>query len=222
LTDTSLERSFYESEGKRFLDLSIATVALLLLLPFFLLIAVLVKVTSTGPVFYRQGRVGKAGRCFNIIKFRTMHLDADKNGPSITSAGDPRITALGRMIRTLKLDELPQLWNVLKGEMSLVGPRPEIPSYANSYTEEQRKVLEVRPGITDPASIAYRYEEGLLGRQANPAAYYQEVLLPHKLTLNAEYIRNISLKSDIHLVGKTLWSVFMTRPRPSVDLFPSN
>ena len=142
-----------------------------------------------------------------------MQADADKRGPSITSGGDPRITSIGRILRAFKLDELPQLWNVLTGDMSLVGPRPEVPRYVKSYTEEQKKVLVVRPGITDPSSLAYRYEEELLARQANPRIYYQEVVLPHKLSLNAEYIRNISLKCDLSLLAKTLFSLLFNRPR---------
>lgn len=222
MTVTGKRRGLYESGGKRFLDLSIAIIGLLLLLPLFLLIAALVMLTSAGPVFYRQERIGKAGCRFKIVKFRTMQADADKYGSSITFDGDPRITSLGRILRAVKLDELPQLWNILKGDMSMVGPRPEVALYVKFYTEEQKKVLTVRPGITDPSSIAYRYEEELLGRQANPAIYYQEVILPHKLTLNAEYIQNISLKMDLSILSKTLFCLFFTRPQRSVDLFSSN
>lgn len=142
-----------------------------------------------------------------------MHVDADKHGSSVTAGGDPRITSIGRILRELKLDELPQLWNVLQGDMSLVGPRPEVPLYVQCYTDEQRKVLAVRPGITDPSSLAYRYEEALLAGQANPESYYQEVVLPHKLSLNAQYVRNISLKYDLKLVFKTLFSLLFNRSR---------
>jgi len=186
---------------------------LLLLLPIFLLIGVLAKLISPGPIFYRQERVGRAGRPFRIIKFRTMQVDADKRGPSITAGGDPRVTSLGRFLRSLKIDELPQLWNVLVGDMSLVGPRPEVPLYVSSYTEEQKQALMVRPGITDPSSIAYRHEEELLAAQANPERYYREVVLPHKLSLNLEYIQNISLKQDLSLLTKTLSCLFFNRPR---------
>jgi len=164
-------------------------------------------------VFYRQTRVGKAGRNFKIVKFRTMQIDADKCGPSVTAGGDPRITSIGRILRTLKVDELPQLWNVVKGDMSLVGPRPEVPLYVRFYTEEQKKVLNVRPGITDPSTLAYRHEEGLLATQADPEAYYQEVVLPDKLSLNAEYIQNISLKYDLSLLAKTVFTLLFNRPR---------
>ena len=215
----------YKSGGKRILDLCASAIGLVLLLPVFLVIVVVSKLSSAGPVFYRQERIGKAVRSFKIVKFRTMYVDADRDGPSITVGGDPRITALGRLMRALKLDELPQLWNVLKGEMSLVGPRPEIPLYVKSYTEEQKKVLTVRPGITDPSSIAYLYEEELLGKQANPETYYQEVVLPHKLALNIEYVRKISLKNDLYLLSKTLFYLFFSRSyrsKPCVDLFSSN
>jgi len=213
LSATETKHGLYQSGGKRLFDLCLAITGLILMSPLFLLIAILSKFISPGPVFYRQERVGKAGHTFKIVKFRTMQVDTNKLGPSITAAGDPRITSIGRILRALKLDELPQLWNVLKGEMSLVGPRPEVPLYVEFYTEEQKKVLTVRPGITDPSSLAYRYEEDLLARHADPASYYQEVVLPHKLSLNAEYIRNISLQYDLSLLAKTLFSLLFNRPR---------
>jgi lipopolysaccharide/colanic/teichoic acid biosynthesis glycosyltransferase len=213
LKDTKTKRSFYQTSGKRIIDFFSSVIGLILLLPIFLVIAILTKIVSPGPVFYKQQRVGKDGCRFKIVKFRTMQVDADKFGPSITAGGDPRVTSIGRILRTLKLDELPQLWNVFKGEMSLVGPRPEVQFYVQSYTEEQKKVLDVRPGITDPSSLAYCYEEELLGAQANPESYYQEVVLPHKLSLNLEYIDNISLKYDLSLLVKTLFSLLFNRPR---------
>ncbi len=213
MSDTRTKPGLYELAGKRLLDLYLVTCGLIFLVPIFFLITVLATIISPGPVFYRQDRVGKDGRNFKILKFRTMHVDADKCGPSVTASGDPRITSIGRTLRALKLDELPQLWNVLKGDMSLVGPRPEVPLYVKCYTEEQKKVLNIRPGITDPSSLAYRCEEELLSAQANPEAYYQEVVLPHKLSLNAEYIRNVSLKYDLSLLIKTLFYLFFNRPR---------
>ena len=179
-----------------------------MLSPVFALIAILLKLTSPGPVLYRQVRIGKAGQNFKIIKFRTMRNYADKCGPRITVAGDSRITSMGRILRALKLDELPQLWNVMKGDMSLVGPRPEVPFYVQFYTEEQKKILAVRPGITDASSLIYRYEEALLAWQSNPESYYQEMVLPQKLSLNMEYIQNISLKYDFLLLAKTLFCLF--------------
>ncbi|HSS98562.1 MAG TPA: sugar transferase [Terriglobales bacterium] len=212
MKNTEIKFSFYELRGKRLLDSCLSTLGLVILLPLFALIAILLKFTSSGPIFYRQSRVGKAGQNFKILKFRTMQVDADKQGPSITVAGDSRITPTGRILRALKLDELPQLWNVLKGDMSLVGPRPEVPLYVQSYTEEQRKVLQVRPGITDLTSLAYRTEEALLASQPDAEHHYQEIVLPHKLSLNAEYILNITLKYDLSILGKTLFSLFLSRP----------
>jgi lipopolysaccharide/colanic/teichoic acid biosynthesis glycosyltransferase len=138
-----------------------------------------------------------------------MVQDADKRGLPLTSARDPRITSLGRVLRRFKLDEFPQLWNVLKGEMSLVGPRPEVPHYVEFYSGAQRRVLSVRPGITDPASIAYRQEEKLLGTQVDPERYYREVLLPDKLNMNLEYLDHISFFYDLSLVLRTTGSLFM-------------
>ena len=158
-----MENRFYRQCGKRMLDVAASLVGLFALSPLFVVIALLVKSTSAGPALYRHQRMGRGGRSFGVLKFRTMCQDADQIGPAITTAADSRITPLGRHLRRLKLDELPQLWNVLIGEMSLVGPRPEAPGYVQLYSPEQRQVLSVRPGITDTASIAYRREEELLG-----------------------------------------------------------
>jgi len=205
-------RSFYQFAGKRFFDFCSATLGLTFFWPLLAVIALASKCLSRGPVLYLQERIGKNGRRFRIVKFRTMKVGADISGPSITIGGDRRITSLGRILRAVKLDELPQLWNVLKGDMSLVGPRPEVALYVKSYTEEQKKVLSVRPGITDPACLAYRYEEELLSRQPDPERHYQDVLLPHKLSLNAEYIRNISLKYDLVILLQTVSSLLLKRP----------
>jgi lipopolysaccharide/colanic/teichoic acid biosynthesis glycosyltransferase len=193
---------------KRVFDILLSSLGLLFLSPLFLLLAVAIRLESPGPVFFRQERAGKGGIPFRIFKFRTMVSDAAEMGPSITAAGDPRITRVGRFLRRTKLDEFPQLINVLKGEMSLVGPRPEIPSYVALYDERQRKVLSVRPGITDPASILYADEEGILAGTANPQRLYVETILPKKLELNLQYIGNISLKNDISLIFKTLSKIF--------------
>src|SRR5437899_493607 len=166
-----MEDAFYTRWGKRTFDFILAASGLVLLIPVLLVVIVLVKITSKGPAFYRQDRVGQGGRIFRIVKFRSMFAAAEKHGPAITSAGDPRVTPMGRLLRRSKIDELPQLWNVLRGDMSLVGPRPEVPRYVDSYSPEQRRVLTVRPGITDPASIAYRQEEHLLGAQLDPDRY---------------------------------------------------
>jgi lipopolysaccharide/colanic/teichoic acid biosynthesis glycosyltransferase len=195
------------------LDLALSAAGLVLAAPLLLVIAVLVKVTSSGPALYRHQRVGLEGRLFNVLKFRTMVRDADKAGPAITSATDPRITPVGRWLRWLKLDELPQLWNVFKGEMSLVGPRPEVPHYVESYSPAERRVLSVRPGITDPASIAYRHEEELLTGRADLDRYYREVILPDKLNLNLAYLDRMSLLYDLSLLFRTTTAIFTSHPR---------
>jgi lipopolysaccharide/colanic/teichoic acid biosynthesis glycosyltransferase len=200
--------TFYRKRGKRLVDATISFVALLLLSPFLLLIAILVKLTSHGPALYWQERVGRDGRVFRMAKFRSMVADAARNGRPITAAGDERVTPIGAVLRKLKIDEVPQLWNVLRGEMSLVGPRPEVPLYVRSYTPAQRQVLSAAPGITDPASIAYRHEEQVLSASADPDALYRETILPHKLALNLEYIRRMSFSGDIGLILKTLASIF--------------
>jgi lipopolysaccharide/colanic/teichoic acid biosynthesis glycosyltransferase len=184
---------------------------LVLFSPVLLIVSALVKLTSPGPVFYRQERVGRNGKLFKIVKFRSMIVDADRRGPGLTLAGDPRVTTVGAVLRQLKIDELPQLWNVLRGDMSLVGPRPELPLYVANYDSGQRVVLTVRPGITDSASIAFRWEEELLAHNSNPEQSYREDVLPRKLALNLEYIERISLKHDFLLVVRTARSL-MSRP----------
>jgi lipopolysaccharide/colanic/teichoic acid biosynthesis glycosyltransferase len=206
-----MKHTFYAKSGKRMFDSVAAAIGLLVLSPLLLVLLLLVKLSSPGPVFYWQERVGRNGKIFRIVKFRSMVEDADKRGPALTSAGDHRITALGRMFRRLKLDELPQLWNVLKGEMSLVGPRPEVPCYVESYSDSQRRVLAVRPGITDPGSILYRHEEQLLGDQPDPDRYYREVILPHKLNLNLEYVSHISFSHDLSLLLLTTGCIVLPK-----------
>jgi len=198
--------AFYQRAGKRILDVSCAIAGLVLLAPFFLIVAALLKLTSSRPVLFRQPRVGRKGRIFLLVKFCSMY-GGGESGPLITVASDPRITFVGAILRRFKMDELPQLWNVLKGEMSLVGPRPEVERYVAGYTHQQRRVLEVRPGITDPAAIAYRHEEKLLSRHPDPEKFYRTIVLPHKLFLNLEYVENISFRRDVRLILKTLRSL---------------
>jgi FlaA1/EpsC-like NDP-sugar epimerase/lipopolysaccharide/colanic/teichoic acid biosynthesis glycosyltransferase len=176
---------------------------LLLLAPVFLVIGLMIKLTSPGPVFYRGERVGRWGRRFKLYKFRSMVQDADRRGPGITGKDDPRITAVGRFLRRTKLDELPQLINILRGEMSLVGPRPEDPRYVAFYTAEQRRLLSVRPGITSPASLYYRQEETLLAGDDWERAYCKQIL-PHKLALDLAYLRERTLWTDLVLILSTL------------------
>jgi lipopolysaccharide/colanic/teichoic acid biosynthesis glycosyltransferase len=190
---------------KRLLDLLMALPGLLLLSPLFLVIAVWVKLDTPGPVFFRQARVGRYGEPFSIYKFRTMVVDADRKGPKVTARGDSRITNVGRLLRKYKLDEIPQLINVLKGEMSFVGPRPEVPEYIEYYPEESKMtVLSVRPGITDPASLEYFDENELLGASDDPEKTYKNVVLPDKIRIYEEYVKNRSIFLDLELIVKTL------------------
>jgi lipopolysaccharide/colanic/teichoic acid biosynthesis glycosyltransferase len=167
----------------------------------------MIKVDSTGPVLFRQGRVGKNFRGFMIYKFRTMVLDAEKKGLRITSGGDNRITRVGRMLRKFKIDELPQLYNVLKGDMSLVGPRPEVIRYVEWYKEDYERILSVRPGITDISSMTFRNEESILRGVDDPERYYVHVLLPEKMRLAREYIEKVSFFYDVKLISETLYRV---------------
>lgn len=208
---TAAGNSLYNKWGKRSLDSLASLVGLLLASPVLLVVAALVKSTSPGPVLFWQERIGLGGLAFRIVKFRTMCQDADQRGPAITPADDARVTTVGRWLRRLKLDELPQLWNVLKGEMSLVGPRPEVPRYVESYSSAQRRVLTVRPGITDPASIAYRREEDLLAGHADLDRYYREVVLPDKLNKNLEYLDRMSFTYDLLLLIRTTKAIFLPR-----------
>jgi len=188
---------------KRAFDFLGAVLGLLVLGPLFLGIALAVKHHDGGPVFYRTHRVGRYGQLFRLIKFRTMMVDADKVGPGITASGDARITPVGRFLRRTKLDELPQLLNVLRGEMSLVGPRPEDPRYVALYTPEQRAVLAVRPGITSAASLAYRHEEQLL-TGPDWERVYREDVLPDKLSIDLAYLSHRTFWSDLGLILRTV------------------
>lgn len=188
---------------KRFFDIVASLGGLLVLSPLLLVLAVLVKATSEGPIFYRANRVGRYGKPFKLYKFRSMVVNADKIGPGVTGAADPRITPIGRFLRKTKLDELPQLINVLRGEMSIVGPRPEDPRYVALYTEAQRKVLDVRPGITSPASVQYRDEESMLTGD-DWEKHYIETVMPAKLAIDTEYAQHANVWRDIALILKTL------------------
>ncbi|HMQ67511.1 MAG TPA: sugar transferase [Ignavibacteria bacterium] len=193
---------------KRIFDIIFSSAGLLLLLPVFIVVAIIVKLDSKGPVFYKQSRVGKNNKDFRLYKFRTMDPDSDKKGLLTVGGKDPRITRSGYYLRKFKLDELPQLINVLIGEMSFVGPRPEVRKYVDIYTEEQIKVLDVSPGITDVASIKYRNENELLEKADDPEKYYIEIIMPDKIDLNLEYINQRSVFKDVKVILKTLTSVF--------------
>jgi len=189
---------------KRFLDILISVLAIILLSPLLIIVALAVKAASAGPIFFRQQRMGKNFRPFYIYKFRTMVKDAPKLGTAITFGDDPRITRLGRFLRKTKIDELPQLFNVLKGEMSLVGPRPEVPRYVEIFRDDYAVILQVRPGITDLASIKYRDEAAVLGQAENPEEEYIKHVLPEKIRYAKEYVNNASLFLDIKIIIQTL------------------
>lgn len=192
---------------KRLFDVVASGVGLLLLSPLFLLVAIWTKLDSPGPVFYRQVRVGRYNRDFRIFKFRSMRVGADK-GSLVTIGGrDPRVTRSGYFIRKFKIDELPQLINVFIGDMSLVGPRPEVRHYVDYWTKEQLRVLDVRPGITDPASIKFRNENELLEKADDPEKYYIEVIMQEKLRLYLEYVENHSFWYDMKLIFQTFWVI---------------
>jgi lipopolysaccharide/colanic/teichoic acid biosynthesis glycosyltransferase len=188
---------------KRLFDLMITIPMLLLVSPFFLIIALLIKLGSKGPVFYMQTRVGINSRDFKIFKFRTMHINADKAGLLTVGGRDPRVTPIGFFLRKYKLDELPQLLNVLIGSMSLVGPRPEVRKYVDLYNAEQQKVLSVKPGITDYASIEYSEENDLLAKSSDPEKTYIEEIMPAKLLLNQKYIAEKSIITDLKIIWMT-------------------
>jgi len=193
--------------GKRLFDVVAAAVGLLLLSPLFLVVALLIKLDSPGPVFYRGWRIGEGGLRFRMIKFRTMVRDAEALGPVVTAGDDVRVTNAGRLLRQTKLDELPQLLNVVAGTMSIVGPRPEDPTFVAHYSPEEKKILELRPGITSPASLVYRREEALL-RGANWQKTYLQVILPRKLAIEREYAARRTLFSDLALIARTVFALF--------------
>jgi lipopolysaccharide/colanic/teichoic acid biosynthesis glycosyltransferase len=191
--------------AKRVFDLVVATFALLLVSPLLLLAMLAVKLDSPGPVFFRQERVGRGGRVFRIHKLRTMRVDAPATGPAVTAHEDPRVTRVGGMLRHHHIDELPQLIDVIKGHMSLVGPRPEVPRFVAAYPPALRDVvLAVRPGLTDPAALEFVDEAALLERASDPERTYVEQILPRKLQTQAEYLRRATLASDIAVLGRTL------------------
>lgn len=195
--------------GKRLFDLFFSIGGLLLLLPFFVIIAFGILISDFGPVFYRQARIGQNGKTFKILKFRTMIVDADKKGLLITAGNDLRITAIGKLLRATKLDELPQLINVLLGEMSFVGPRPEVEKYVALLSEQDRnKILSLKPGITDLASIEFRDESDLLAASKDPEQTYIQNILPQKTKLSLKYYELASFGADLKIIFKTLQRIF--------------
>ena len=191
----------------RFFDFILSLVGLVVLAPIFIVLAIWIKIDSKGPVFYKQVRVGRNGIDFGLFKFRSMVVDADKKGLITVGGRDPRITRSGYFIRKYKLDELPQLINVLVGDMSLVGPRPEVRKYVDLYTDEQQKVLSVKPGITDYASIEYMDENEILGKSRDPEKTYIEEIMPEKIKYNMKYISNKSLFEYFKIILLTVLKI---------------
>jgi lipopolysaccharide/colanic/teichoic acid biosynthesis glycosyltransferase len=196
---------------KRGLDLIAAVVGLIVLAPLFVVVAILIMADSSGPVFFRQERIGKGFRPFWMYKFRTMVQDAPLKGGALTALGDPRVTRLGRILRQTKIDELPQLINIVRGDMSLVGPRPEVCQYVQLFRKNYETILAVRPGITDPASLKYRNESAILAKSENPEQEYIQRVLPDKIRLGEEYVRQSSLAVDLVLIFKTILTVIPGR-----------
>ncbi len=195
--------------AKRLFDLFFVIPGLIVLAPVFLIIVLLIKLKDGGNVLFKQVRVGKNGELFKVLKFRTMVINAEKLGNKVTTGNDPRITPIGSVLRKYKLDELPQLINVLKGEMSLVGPRPEVPEYVEFYPEDTKKiVLSVKPGITDIASIEFVNENELLSDSEDPVADYKNKVLPIKLAYNVDYVNGRSMWMDFSLIFKTIAAIF--------------
>ena len=194
--------------AKRSFDLFFSIIGLIVISPFLVLISVLIKIDSDGPVFFGQERVGRYLHPFKIYKFRTMLLNASEIGPSVTTLKDPRITRVGGVLRKYKLDELPQLINVLRGNMSLVGPRPEVPKYVDRYSERDKGIIyTVKPGITDEASIAFRNENKLLANKDDVDDFYIENIIPSKLAYHRKYIESQSLWLDFKIILKTIWLI---------------
>ena len=193
--------------SKRLFDIIASSIVLILLMPLFGIIAILIKLKSPGPVFFAQRRIGRNFRPFILCKFSSMVTHAQKNDINITVEGDPRITKIGKLLRKTKMDELPQLWNVLKGDMSIVGPRPEVEKYVEMFMNEYQEILQVRPGITDYATIEFRNEEDILKKYSYPEEGYIKEILPRKIELYKRYLKDRSLSTDIKLIFLTLWKV---------------
>lgn len=194
----------YLSYIKRPFDFLLAAFGVIALSPVFLVVSLLIFFHDGTPILFRQQRVGQNGRLFTLTKFRTMALTGDQN--TITVSGDPRITSVGAFLRKYKLDELPQLWNVLKGEMSFVGPRPDVPGYVDQLEGEARTILSLRPGITGPATLAFRNEEELLARAEDPKRYNDEVIFPRKVEINLQYLEDACLVYDLKLILRTVFN----------------
>lgn len=202
-----MPNNFYTKYGKRIFDVTASIIGLIVLLPLFIIIAILIKLNDKGPIFYKQKRMGQNFKPFELLKFRTMVVNADKIGPAVTKDGDPRITKIGKFLRKTKLDELPQLWNVIRGDMSIVGPRPEVEKYIQYYENDYKEILKVRPGITDYATIKFRNEEEILSKYDDTESAYIKYVLPEKIKLYKTYIKEISFFTDLKIIFWTLWRI---------------
>lgn len=201
----------------RVFDFIVSLIGSVMLSPLFIVTALLIKLTSPGPILYSQKRVGRNGRLFSLYKFRSMVVNADRIGTSVTTGKDPRITKVGRILRKTKLDELPQLWNVLKGDMGFVGPRPDVPEIVNNYTREMKRILEVRPGITSNASLHLRNEEDLLSLAEDHDKAYEEIFVPAKVKLAMEHVHRKSFLFDFGILLQTVWVLTAGRIWPTKE-----
>ncbi len=200
-------KGFYANYGKRIFDLLLSIPSFIILLPVFLIAAILIKLESPGPIIFTQERIGRGGSTFKLYKFRTMVQDAPKSGPSITKHDDPRITGVGKLLRKYKIDDLPQVINVIKGDMSVVGPRPELRKYVEAFQSDYNEILKIRPGMTDYALIAFRNEEEILCRFSNTEEGYVKEILPEKVKLYKKYIEEMGLPTDIKIFFSTIWAI---------------
>ncbi len=201
----------------RLFDFVVSVIGICILSPLFIISVLLIKLTSPGPIFYIQDRVGKCCRIFRFYKFRSMVINADSMGTSVTSGNDPRITRIGKVLRKTKLDELPQLWNVLKGDMSFVGPRPDVPEIVNNYTDEMKMILDVRPGITSNASLYLKNEEDLLSLAIDHDSAYEEIFVPAKVKLAMEHVNRNSFIFDFVILLKTVWYLTVGKVYPTKE-----
>ena len=206
--------NFYTKHGKRAFDFLVSLIGLIILSPLFGIISILIKIHDKGPIFFKQKRIGQNFKPFYIYKFRTMIINAENKGPLITKEDDPRITALGKFLRKFKIDELPQLINVLKGDMSLVGPRPEVEKYVNFFKKDYKEILKIKPGITDYATIYFKDEELILKKFAknneNIEEVYLKQILPQKIKFYKKYLQEISFFTDLKLIFLTIWKILVT------------
>jgi lipopolysaccharide/colanic/teichoic acid biosynthesis glycosyltransferase len=202
-----MPNNFYTKYGKRIFDVATSIIGLIVLLPFFIIIAILIKLNDKGPIFYKQKRIGQNFKPFELLKFRTMIVNADKIGPAVTKDGDPRITKIGKFLRKAKLDELPQLWNVIRGDMSIVGPRPQVEKYLQYCKDDYKEILKVKPGITDYATIKFRNEEEILSKYNDTESAYIKYVLPEKIKLYKTYIKEIGFFTDLKIIFWTLWRI---------------